>query len=230
MWISGCLCNLNFAIIKYQQWLPNNIKKQLIWKISLENDQLTQGLIILGRMRMIPRVVISSPLPPESWKASWAPWRGRILDSSCSSRWWKMGPMSSNLLPDQPDSSIQALRKLRDYLLNVSWPFSLIGFLEHLLPKERGCSGAFFYLCGIDTRERYREQWRFYCGGWGMLFFLLQSAWSQAVSLSATTAALRTCTETHRHGKENQGKIWEGGKEKNNTNPWLTKQHNERQK
>lgn len=44
--------------------------------MSSENDQLTQGLIILGKVQIILRVVISSsPLPPKYWKALWAPWR-----------------------------------------------------------------------------------------------------------------------------------------------------------
>lgn len=67
MWISGCLHNLNFAIIKYQQQLANNIwKLNLYKKLSSENDQLAQGLVILGKLRIILRAVnFSSFLPTE---------------------------------------------------------------------------------------------------------------------------------------------------------------------
>lgn len=52
MWISGCLHNLNFAIIKYQQQLANNIwKLNLYKKMSSESDQLAQGLVILENYR-----------------------------------------------------------------------------------------------------------------------------------------------------------------------------------
>jgi len=94
----------------------------------------------LGKLQAILRVVISSsPLLPEYWKSLWAPWSGRILDFSSSSLRWKMRLISSNLLPEQPDSSIRVLRKLKDYLPNILWPFSQRGSLEHLPLEDVGC-------------------------------------------------------------------------------------------